>query len=69
MSGDEEVRVFTEELGYGFTHEVEALEIEIDSPAMRSKKYACFSRCKVLCRIVMWAVITDMFACRGVRRF
>ena len=53
--------MYTEELGYGSTHEVEALEIEIDSPAMRSKKYACFSRCKVLCRIVMWAVITDMF--------
>ena len=62
MSGDEEVRVFTEELGYGSTHEVEALEIEVGLLAMRSKKYAC-------CWIVMWAVITDMFACRGVRRF
>ena len=53
--------MYTEELGYGSTHEVEALEIEVGSPAMRSKKYAC-------CRIVMWAVITDMFTCHGVRR-
>ncbi len=43
MSGDEEVRVFTEELGYGFTHEVEALEIEVGLLAMRSKKYACWA--------------------------
>ena len=53
--------MYTEELGYGSIHEVEALEIEIDSPAMRSKKYACFPRCKVLCGIVMWAVFKDMF--------
>ena len=53
--------MYTEELGYGSTHEVEALEIEVGSPAMRSKKHAC-------CRIVMWAVITDMFTCHGVRR-
>ena len=53
--------MYTEERGYGSTHEVEALEIEVGSPAMRSKKYAC-------CRIVMRAVITDMFTCHGVRR-
>ena len=54
--------MYTEDRGYGSTHEVEALEVEVGLRAMRSEKYAC-------CWIVMWAVITDMFACRGVRRF
>ena len=61
-SGDEDVRVYTDDRGYGSTREVEAFEVEVGLRAMRSQKYAC-------CWIVMCAVITHMFACRGVSRF
>ena len=33
--------MYTEELGYGSTYEVEALETEFRLSAMRSQKYAC----------------------------